>query len=308
MEFIGTFWALAPSIIAITPALITKEVYSSLFIGILAGALLYTGFSPVGTLDTIVNDGFIGGLADPWNAGIMLFLVILGILVALINQAGGSEAFGRWASRNIKSRVGIMLATFIFGVLIFVDDYFNCLTVGSVMRPLSDNQRISRAKLAFLIDATAAPICMIAPISSWAAAVSGVVDESVYSGIELFIRAIPYNFYSILTIVFIITIIFMKLDYGPMAMYEKRARETGELGVLEGASSETAKHGKGRCHGSNFAHCAAHSLLRAWNDLRRRVLQRRRFCISVRRHRRFRWPAMGCVGSPSYHHHILHLS
>ncbi len=246
MEFIGTFWALAPSIIAITLALITKEVYSSLFIGILAGALLYTGFSPVGTLDTIVNDGFIGGLADPWNAGIMLFLVILGILVALINQAGGSEAFGRWASRNIKSRVGIMLATFIFGVLIFVDDYFNCLTVGSVMRPLSDNQRISRAKLAFLIDATAAPICMIAPISSWAAAVSGVVDESVYSGIELFIRAIPYNFYSILTIVFIITIIFMKLDYGPMAMYEKRARETGELGVLEGASSETAKHGKGR--------------------------------------------------------------
>lgn len=189
--FYGTIWALLPPVVAIALALITKEVYSSLFLGIVVGAALVAGFAPVRTLDIIINDGFIAGVADAWNVGIFLFLILLGILVALMNRAGGSAAFGRWAEKNVHTRAGAMLATFLLGVLIFVDDYFNCLTVGSVMRPVTDGHRISRAKLAYLIDATAAPICMIAPISSWAAAVSGIVDESVMSGTELFVRAIP---------------------------------------------------------------------------------------------------------------------
>ena len=171
----GTFWALVPPIVAIVLALITKEAYSSLFIGILVGALFQANFAPVATLDTIINDGMVGAIAD--SAGIFLFLVLLGIIVALINASGGSAAFGRWAEKNIKSRVGAMLATFVLGVLIFVDDYFNCLTVGSVMLPITDRNTVSRAKLAYLIDATAAPICIIAPISSWAAAVSGVAAD-----------------------------------------------------------------------------------------------------------------------------------
>ncbi|MDE6899578.1 MAG: Na+/H+ antiporter NhaC family protein, partial [Oscillospiraceae bacterium] len=191
----ATFWALVPPIVAIVLALITKEAYSSLFIGILVGALFQCNFAPVATLDTIVNDGLVSAIEG--NAGIFLFLVLLGIIVALVNASGGSAAFGRWAEKNIRTRVGAMLATFALGVLIFIDDYFNCLTVGSVMRPVTDGHRISRPKLAYLIDATAAPVCMIAPVSSWAAAVSGVaadLDTGV-SGIELFIRAIPYNFY-----------------------------------------------------------------------------------------------------------------
>lgn len=230
----GTFWALIPPVVAIALALITKEAYSSLFIGIVVGALFYANFQPVMALDTLVNLGFIGSLADRWNAGIFLFLVILGIMVALINQSGGSAAFGRWAQRNIRSRVGALLATFVLGVLIFVDDYFNCLTVGSVMRPVTDQHKISRAKLAYLIDATAAPVCMIAPISSWAAAVSSVAaDLGTVSGIELFVRAIPYNFYSLLTMVFVVALALMKFDYGPMKLAEAKAMLQGDLGAIE---------------------------------------------------------------------------
>ena len=229
----GTFWSLVPPIVAIVLALITKETYSSLFIGILVGALFVGGFNPVASLDTMINDGFIGAIADGWNAGIFMFLVLLGILVALVNMAGGSAAFGRWAVRHVHSRTGAMLATFLLGVLIFIDDYFNCLTVGSVMRPVSDSQKISREKLAYIIDATAAPICMIAPVSSWAAAISATAQDldSGISGIQLFIRAIPYNFYSLLTIVFVIAISVMGFDYGPMAKAEMRALQ-GELGAL----------------------------------------------------------------------------
>lgn len=227
----GTFWALVPPIIAIVLALITKEAYSSLFIGVIIGAMFVAGFSPIGTIDSIVNDGLVPAISG--NAGIFLFLVILGIIVALINAAGGSAAFGRWAEKNIKSKVGAQLATFVLGILIFVDDYFNCLTVGSVMRPITDSKKISRAKLSYLIDATAAPICMIAPISSWAAAVSGVAADtnSGLNGIQLFCSAIKYNYYSLLTFVFVIGIILMKFDYGPMAKYEKDA-EKGLLGGL----------------------------------------------------------------------------
>ena len=234
----GTFWALVPPIIAITLALITKETYSSLFIGVVIGALFSCRFAPVPTLDMLVNDGLIAAIAD--NAGIFLFLVLLGIIVALINAAGGSAAFGRWAETHIHTRVGAQLTTFALGILIFIDDYFNCLTVGSVMRPVTDRHRISRPKLAYLIDATAAPICMIAPISSWAAAVSSTAEglDTGISGIELFIRAIPFNFYSLLTLVFIVAIAVMKFDFGPMRKYEKLADETGNLTALEGSAVE----------------------------------------------------------------------
>ena len=229
MQFVGTFWALVPPIVAITLALITKEAYSSLFIGVVIGALFACNFSPIATIDMIVNDGLVTAVAD--NAGIFLFLVLLGIIVALVNLAGGSAAFGRWAEENIHTRVGAQLATFVLGILIFIDDYFNCLTVGSVMRPVTDRHQISRPKLAYLIDATAAPVCMIAPISSWAAAVSSTAEDldTGISGIQLFIRAIPYNFYSLLTFVFIITLTLLKFDYGPMRGFEERARNTGDL-------------------------------------------------------------------------------
>jgi len=229
----ATFWALVPPIIAIVLALITKEVYSSLFIGVLVGALFSAFFNPIGTLDILINDGLVTSIAD--YAGIFLFLIQLGIIVALVNASGGSAAFGRWAEKNIKTRVGAMLATFALGVLIFIDDYFNCLTVGSVMKPVTDRHKISRAKLAYLIDATAAPICMIAPISSWAAAVSGVADslDAGISGIELFVRAIPYNYYSLLTLVFIVTMVVLNIDYGPMKLAEMNALLNGDLGAIE---------------------------------------------------------------------------
>ncbi len=226
-NYAGTFWALIPPFVAIALALITKEVYSSLFIGIALGGLLAANWNPVTALDNVVNAGLIEAVSG--TAGIFIFLVILGALVALINKAGGSAAFGRWAETHIKSRVGAMFATFILGVLIFIDDYFNCLTVGSVMRPVTDSHKISRAKLAFLIDATAAPICMIAPVSSWAAAVSEFAEGTGLSGIELFCRAIPYNFYSLLMIVFVIAIILMKFDYGPMKLHEYNAMVNGDL-------------------------------------------------------------------------------
>lgn len=234
----GTFFALIPPIVAIVLALITKEAYSSLFVGILVGALFQCGFAPVATLDTIVNDGLVTAIAD--NAGIFLFLVILGAIVALVNASGGSAAFGRWAEKNIKTRVGATLATFVLGILIFIDDYFNCLTVGSVMRPVTDGHRISRAKLAYLIDATAAPVCMIAPVSSWAAAVSTTAEGlgTGVKGIELFVQAIPYNFYSLLTFVFIIALAVMRFDYGPMKLHERNAQLHGDLGGLDAESAE----------------------------------------------------------------------
>ncbi len=225
--FAQTAWSLLPPVIAIVLALITKEVYSSLFVGIVAGALMHTNFKVTATVDTMINDGFIASLQS--CAGIFIFLVLLGMLVALINKTGASAAFGRWAQKNIKTRVGAMLATFVLGVLIFIDDYFNCLTVGSVMKPVTDSHKVSRAKLAYLIDATAAPICMIAPISSWAAAVVEFSEGTGYSGLQLFIKAIPYNFYSLLTLVFIVAIALMKFDFGPMKKHELNAITNGDL-------------------------------------------------------------------------------
>ena len=228
--YFASFWALVPPIIAIGLALITKEVYSSLFVGIVAGGLLSAnlfkeGFSLTGSMDYIINDGLISAVSD--SAGIFIFLVLLGVMVALINKSGGSRAFGNWAVKHIKSRAGAMIATFALGVLIFIDDYFNCLTVGSVMRPVTDSHNVSRAKFAYLIDATAAPICMIAPISSWAAAVASYAEEG--QGLKLFIQAIPYNYYSLLTFVFIIAIVFLKVDYGPMKLHEMNAILNNDL-------------------------------------------------------------------------------
>ncbi len=226
-SFFATYWSLIPPVVAIVLALITKEVYSSLFIGIVLGGLLSANWHPVMALDNVLNEGIIAAVSG--TAGIFIFLVILGAIVALVNKAGGSAAFGRWAETHIKSRVGAILATFVLGVLIFIDDYFNCLTVGGVMRPVTDRHNISRAKLAFIIDATAAPICMIAPVSSWAAAVSEFTKGTGYSGIELFVRAIPYNFYSLLMFVFIIAITLMKFDYGPMKLHEFNAMTKCDL-------------------------------------------------------------------------------
>lgn len=226
-RFFNTFWSLLPPIIAIALALITKEVYSSLFIGILVGGLLYSNFAFEGTVLHVFNSGIVASLTDSYNMGILIFLVILGSMVCLMNKAGGSAAFGRWAKVHIKSRVGAQLASVVLGVLIFIDDYFNCLTVGSVMRPITDKHNVSRAKLAYIIDATAAPVCIIAPVSSWAAAVAGFAEDG--QGFNLFLRAIPYNYYALLTIVMMLGLVFMKVDYGPMAKFEKNAIEKGDL-------------------------------------------------------------------------------
>ena len=230
----GSIWALLPPVIAIGLALITKEVYSSLFIGVVSGALLYSNFNFTGTMDTVTTSGLIDAVAG--NAGIFIFLVELGMLVALVNRAGGSAAFGRWATKNIKSKTGAILATFLLGILIFIDDYFNCLTVGSVMTPVTDSKKISRAKLSYIIDSTAAPVCMIAPISSWAAAVSSYAEEG--KGLELFISAIPYNFYAILTLVFIVAITLIGFDYGKMRMCEYQVEKTGKPDAVESAAIE----------------------------------------------------------------------
>ena len=232
----GTFWALVPPIFAIILALITKEVYSSLFIGIALGALMQSNFSFTGTMDAIINDGLTAAVAD--SAGIFIFLVILGIIVSLVNKAGGSKAFGTWAAKNIKSKAGACIATFLLGVLIFIDDYFNCLTVGSVMRPLTDSKKVSRVKLAYIIDATAAPVCMIAPISSWAAAVSGCVDSEQFTGLQLFVKAIPFNFYSLLTLVFVVAISLMGFDYGKMSGFEIKAQSGDVVGNTTVADPE----------------------------------------------------------------------
>ncbi|MDO4960786.1 MAG: Na+/H+ antiporter NhaC family protein [Eubacteriales bacterium] len=225
--FVNTFWSLVPPVVAIALALITKEVYSSLFIGIVFGGLLYSGFSIAGTMEHVLVDGIIASVSDPYNVGILIFLVVLGAMVMLMNRAGGSAAFGRWSEDHIKTKMGAQLATIVLGTLIFIDDYFNCLTVGSVMRPVTDKHNISRAKLAYLIDATAAPICIIAPVSSWAAAVSGFVEGA--NGLELFIRAIPYNFYALLTIVMMLALTVRDFDFGAM----KKAELTNNLNYVK---------------------------------------------------------------------------
>ena len=247
-DMYATFWALVPPVVAIALALITKEVYSSLFVGIVVGGLFYSGFGFEGTILHVFEDGIVSVLSDSYNVGILVFLVILGTMVSLMNKAGGSAAFGRWASEHVKSRVGAQLATILLGILIFIDDYFNCLTVGSVMRPVADKAKISRAKLAYLIDATAAPVCIIAPISSWAAAVTGFVEGE--DGFSIFIRAIPYNFYALLTVVMMVTMAVMKMEYGPMRTHEKNALK-GDLYTTpdrpyENASNEAVVNKNGK--------------------------------------------------------------
>ena len=217
----ASFWALVPPVVAIVLALITKEVYSSLFVGIVIGGLFWSGFSFENTVLHVFQDGIVGVLTDGYNMGILVFLVILGIMVCMMNKAGGSAAFGRWASVHIKTRIGAQLATIVLGVLIFIDDYFNCLTVGSVMRPITDKHQVSRAKLAYLIDATAAPVCIIAPISSWAAAVTGFVEGE--DGFSIFLRAIPFNYYALLTILTMVLLVVLKVDYGSMRVHEDNA-------------------------------------------------------------------------------------
>ena len=217
----ASFWALVPPVVAIVLALITKEVYSSLFVGIVIGGLFWSGFSFENTVLHVFQDGIVGALTDSYNMGILVFLVILGIMVCMMNKAGGSAAFGRWASVHIKTRIGAQLATIVLGVLIFIDDYFNCLTVGSVMRPITDKHQVSRAKLAYLIDSTAAPVCIIAPISSWAAAVTGFVEGE--DGFSIFLRAIPFNYYALLTILTMVLLVVLKIDYGSMRVHEDNA-------------------------------------------------------------------------------------
>ena len=223
----GTMWSQAPALLAIVLALIFKEVYSALFAGVVLGACFVTQFSPMETVDFVVNTGLIEGMKA--TTGVFIFLVILGAFVCMINKTGAAQAFGKWAQAHIKSRIGSQIATFFLGILIFIDDYFNCLAVGSVMRPVTDAKRVSRAKLAFIIDATAAPVCMIAPISSWAAAVSQYSTGTGYNGLELFIQAIPYNFYSLLALCFVVMIVLMRFDYGPMVRYERNAILHGDV-------------------------------------------------------------------------------
>ena len=235
----ATGWSVLPPLIAIVLALITKEVYSSLFIGVVTGGILYAGADFDGILNHIFVDGIVTSLSDSWNVGILAFLVFLGVLVAMMNKSGGSAAFGRWAATKIKTREGAQRSTIFLGILIFIDDYFNCLTVGSVMRPLTDEYNVSRAKLAYLIDATAAPVCIIAPISSWAAAVSGFVEGE--NGLTVFIRAIPYNFYALLTIVMMFALVSMKFDYGKMKRYEENAINNGDLFTVHDVNAENAE-------------------------------------------------------------------
>ena len=233
----GTFWSLVPAIIAIALALITKEVYSSLFIGIVIGGVFYSGLSFSGFLTHVFNDGLVKQLSDSWNVGILIFLVVLGTMVALMNKAGGSAAFGNWARKHIKSKIGAQVATICLGLLIFIDDYFNCLTVGSVMRPVTDKYKVTRTKLAYLIDATAAPVCIIAPISSWAAAVSGFVSEGE-NGIALFCKAIPFNYYALFTIIMMFALVFMNFEYGEMSKCEKALEIMNEIDETEDSAEK----------------------------------------------------------------------
>ena len=252
----GTVWSLLPPAVAIILALISKEVYSSLFLGVLAGSLLVANFRPWDTVRVFIGggedefgNGLISNIGDGWNVGILIFLVILGIMVDLMNKGGGSAAFGRWAKKTVHTRAGAQLMTMLLGVLIFIDDYFNCLTVGSVMRPVTESHKISRAKLAYVIDATAAPVCMLAPVSSWAAAVAGYVDDSYVSGIQMFIQQIPYNYYCLLTLVMIIVISLLNIDYGPMLTHEYNAQVKDDLFTTEHrpfAGADNYEEGNGK--------------------------------------------------------------
>lgn len=242
--FINTAWSLFPPVVAIGLALVTKEVYSSLFLGILVGGLLYSGFSFEGTLIHVFSDGVVSVLSDSYNVGILVFLVVLGALVCIMNKAGGSRAFGRWAATKIKTKTGAQLATIALGVLIFIDDYFNCLTVGSVMRPVTDKHGISREKLSYYIDATAAPVCIIAPVSSWAAAVSAFVKDSGFSGFSIFVKAIPFNFYALLTIVMMVCLSLMKFDYGPMTRLQTIVNPDDTNDTDEEGNSDVSQNGK----------------------------------------------------------------
>ena len=243
----NSFWSLVPAIVAIVLALCTKEVYSSLFIGIVIGGLFYaidaaSGFA--GFFNHIFKDGMIAQLSDSWNVGILVFLVVLGTMVALMNRAGGSAAFGNWAKKHIKTKIGAQVATICLGILIFIDDYFNCLTVGSVMKPVTDKYGVSKSKLAYLIDATAAPVCIIAPISSWAAAVSGFVSEGE-NGIALFCKAIPFNFYAFFTLIMMFAMVFMRFEYGTMSAYEKALDSmANDDSEPESSEEDNAKNGK----------------------------------------------------------------
>ena len=239
----GTFWALVPAIVAIALALISKEVYSSLFCGIVLGGIFFaidagTGFT--GFMTHVFSDGFVASLSDSYNVGILIFLVILGIMVALMNRAGGSAAFGKWARKHIKTKVGAQFATVLLGIIIFIDDYFNCLTVGSVMKPVTDKYGVSKEKLAYLIDSTAAPVCIIAPVSSWAAAVAGFVTEGE-NGLALFCKAIPFNFYAFFTLIMMSAMIFMKFEFGQMSKYEKALEIMNEAETEEDTAAETTK-------------------------------------------------------------------
>ena len=265
--FYATPFALLPPVVAIGLALITKEVYSSLFIGILVGGLLYSGFEFEGTVLHVFEDGIVSVLSDSYNVGIIIFLVILGAMVCLMNKAGGSAAFGRWAAQNIKSRVGAQLAAVVLGVLIFIDDYFNCLTVGSVMRPITDKHRVSRVKLAYIIDATAAPVCIIAPISSWAAAVSSYVPDG--QGLSVFIQAIPFNFYALFTIAMMVLMVVMKVEFGPMLKFERNALRLQPLRRPYGG--RPGRH-QGQGHRPGAAHCGAGGGLCHRHDLLRLLL------------------------------------
>lgn len=245
----GTFWALVPPIVAIALALITKEVYSSLFIGIVVGGLFWSGFGFTGTFEHVIHDGIIGSLSDSYNVGILVFLVVLGAIVALMNKSGGSAAFGRWAKEHIKTKTGALLATLVLGILIFVDDYFNCLTVGSVMKPVTDKHNVSRAKLSYIIDSTAAPVCIIAPISSWAAAVTGFVPGE--DGFTVFLQAIPYNFYALVTLLMVFLVAVLKVDFGPMRRHEINALN-GDLFSTENSLFEEVDAIEGNENGRGF--------------------------------------------------------
>lgn len=248
-DMYGTFWALVPPIVAIALALITKEVYSSLFIGIVVGGLFWSGFGFTGTFEHVIQDGIIGSLSDSYNVGILVFLVVLGAVVALMNKSGGSAAFGRWAKEHIKTKTGALLATLVLGILIFIDDYFNCLTVGSVMRPVTDKHNVSRAKLSYIIDSTAAPVCIIAPISSWAAAVTGFVPGE--DGFTIFLQAIPYNFYALVTLLMVFLVAVLKVDFGPMRKHEINALN-GDLFSIDNSLFEEVEAIEGNENGRGF--------------------------------------------------------
>ena len=285
-QFYGTIWSLLPPVVAIVLALITKEVYSSLFIGIIAGFLLQANFNPVDAFNLFINDlaGNIGG-----NAGILIFLVILGTMVALMIRAGGSKAYGDWAVAHIKSKSGALWATFILAIVLGVDDYFNNLTTGNVMRPVTDGHKISRAKLAYMCDATAAPVCIMMPISSWAAAVTGVINNEEL-GFQIFVRAIPYNYYAILTMVFIIVMTALNVDYGPMKTHEDNA--------VKGDLYTTPER--------PFVRPYPHRRLCGRPALRRLPERRHRYHEHVRQHRRLLRPALRLRRGPDYQLHLLH--